>query len=314
MKYRELTLSVHKDAVDVVSAMLYNYPIQGVEILDFYLTEEEQKEMFVDMMGIENNQHEELGVKFYISFEDNIGEILASIQEELIEMSSYMVLGSLKLESSESDEEDWAHNWKVFYKPFMIGNRILVKPIWETIEKESEFAQAEIVIEIDPGMAFGSGTHETTSMCIKALDKYISQSDTVIDLGCGSGILGIASIKLGATHATLIDLDLSAIKIAKENCASNKVESSVTVLHGDLLQNVNHVVDVVVANIFADIIIGVTDDVKKVLKSEGIYITSGIITERQEAVEEKLRQSGFEIIEVIKEAGWVAIISKQIAN
>jgi len=312
MKYRELTLSVHKDAVDVVSAMLYNYPIQGVEILDFYLTEEEQKEMFVDMMGIENNQHEELGVKFYISFEDNIGEILASIQEELIEMSSYMVLGSLKLESSESDEEDWAHNWKAFYKPFMIGNRILVKPIWETIEKESEFAQAEIVIEIDPGMAFGSGTHETTSMCIKALDKYILPNDTVIDLGCGSGILGIASVKLGATHATLIDLDLSAIKIAKENCASNHVESSVTVIHGDLLQNINHVVDVVVANIFADIIIAVTDDVKKVLKINGFYITSGIIVERQEAVEEKLRQSGFEIVEVIKEAGWVAIISKQL--
>lgn len=313
MKYRELTLSVHKDAVDVVCAMLYNYPIQGVEILDFYLTEEEQKEMFVDIMGIENNQNEELPIKFYISFEDNVGEILLSIQEELIEMSSYMTLGSLKLETSESDEEDWAHNWKTFYKPFMIGQRILVKPIWETIPKDSEFSKAEIVIEIDPGMAFGSGTHETTSMCVKGLDKYITTEDTVIDLGCGSGILGIASIKLGAKHAHLIDLDLSAIKIAKENCASNQVENAVTVIHGDLLENINEVVDVVVANIFADIIIGVTDDVKKVLKQSGLFITSGIIVERQDDVIAKLQSSGFEVIEILKEAGWVAIVSKQIA-
>lgn len=308
MKYRELTLHVHKDAVDVVCAMLYNYPIQGVEIKDFFLTDEDKKEMFVDMMGIDNPQLEELPVKFYISYEDDIAEILASIQEELEEMSEYMTLGSLKLETGESDEEDWAHNWKAYYKPFMIGNRILVKPIWETIDTDSEFGKAEIVIEIDPGMAFGSGTHETTSMCIKALDKYLKPTDTLIDLGCGSGILGIAGIKLGAEHATLIDLDLSAIKIAKENCESNKVTDSVTVIHGDLLENVSDVVDVVVANIFADIIIGVTDDVKKVLKKDGLFISSGIIIERLEDVLSKLESSGFEVIEILKESGWVAIV------
>lgn len=312
MKYRELTLHVHKDAVDVVCAMLYNYPIQGVEIKDFYLTDEDKKEMFVDMMGIDNPQLEELPVKFYISYEDDVAEILASIQEELKEMSEYMVLGSLKLETGESDEEDWAHNWKAYYKPFMIGDRILVKPIWETIEKDSEFGTAEIVIEIDPGMAFGSGTHETTSMCIKALDKYLKPTDTLIDLGCGSGILGIAGIKLGAEHATLIDLDLSAIKIAKENCESNHVSNNVTVIHGDLLENVTGVVDVVVANIFADIIIGVTEDVKKVLKHEGLFISSGIIVERLEDVRQKIESSGFEIIEILKESGWVAIVSKQV--
>lgn len=310
MKYRELTLHVHKDAVDVVCAMLYNYPIQGVEIKDFYLTDEDKKEMFVDMMGIDNPQLEELPVKFYISFEDNISEILTSIQEELAEMAEYMTLGSLKLETGESDEEDWAHNWKAYYKPFMIGERILVKPIWEIVDANSEFANAKIVIEIDPGMAFGSGTHETTSMCVKALDKYLSTTDTLIDLGCGSGILGIAGIKLGAAHATLIDLDLSAVKIAKENCESNKVSDNVTVIHGDLLENVTEQVDVVVANIFADIIIGVTDDVKKVLKPGGLFISSGIIAERLEDVLQKLNATGFEVIEIMREAGWTAIICK----
>ncbi len=219
-------------------------------------------------------------------------------------------MGSLKLSADDSDDADWAHNWKAFYKPFMIGDRILVRPIWEDIDS-IDGRKAEIIIDIDPGMAFGSGTHETTSMCVRALDKYIGGNETLIDLGCGSGILGIAGAKLGIQSGILIDLDQSACKIASENVISNGVDDRLTVIHGDLLDKVSEPVEMVVANIFAEVIIGVSKDVKAILQDGGLFIASGIITEKEDDVIAALAGNGFCVLEVLREGGWVAIIAKK---
>jgi ribosomal protein L11 methyltransferase len=311
MDYREFNIFVKRDAVDLVCASLYDFPIQGVEIGDQYISEEDQKAMFVDALGIDNIQEDEIPVKFYISYEDDVEQIIKAIMDEIRALSERVELGSMRLTTAETSDDDWAHNWKSFYYPFMIGKRILVRPIWEDVTSVDGIIP-EFIIDIDPGMAFGSGTHETTSMCVKALDKYVMGKETLIDLGCGSGILGIAAAKLGIEKGILIDLDQSACKIANENIISNQVADKLSVIHGDLLENVSEVVDIVVANIFAEVIIGVTPDVKKLLKVNGLFITSGIITEKEEAVVETLQANGFEIKEIFHDGGWVAIISQHV--
>ncbi|MBN2222966.1 MAG: 50S ribosomal protein L11 methyltransferase [Vallitaleaceae bacterium] len=310
MKYRELTIYIQRDAVDVVCAMLYDYPIQGVEIMDQFLSQEEQDEMFVDAIEFDNVMAEEVGVKFYLSYEEDLTQILESIDQRLDELAECMDLGSRRLTTEDSFEEDWANNWKQYYKPFFIGSDILIKPLWETLDEESK-KKARIIIDMDPGMAFGSGTHETTSLCIRALDRYLKPTDTFIDVGCGSGILGIVAAKLGANKGILIDLDKNAVKVAKENIEINQVASNLEVLHGDLLQNIHEEVDLVVANIFAEVIMGVSPDVHKILKPEGLFIASGIIHEKAQLVCDKLEADSFEVLEVVKDGGWVVIISKK---
>jgi ribosomal protein L11 methyltransferase len=209
-----------------------------------------------------------------------------------------------------SDDQDWAHNWKKYYKPFAISKRMVVKPIWEDINAWPDFRNAEIIIDIDPGMAFGSGTHETTSLCMKAIEKYTKPEDSFVDIGCGSGILGIAAAKLGAGKGILIDIDASACKIARENVMSNRVEDQLEVIQGDLLENISAKVDFAVANIFAEIIISVTGDVHKILKNQGIFIASGIIKEKEELVVSYLTEHGFDILDITRDGGWIAIVSK----
>jgi len=311
MKYREFTIKVKRDAVDIVCAMLYNYPIQGVEIGDEYIAEEAQKETFVNLVEFENKKLDDLSIIFYISYEDDFNGILKSIKLELDDISTRTKLGSLELSAKDSDDEDWAHKWKTFYKPFMIGSRILIRPIWEPVESIDHIIP-EIIVDIDPGMAFGSGTHETTSLAVKALDKYIGNIKTIIDIGCGSGILGIIAAKLGAEKGILIDVEQSACEIAKENVISNKTEDKLTVIHGNLLENISEVADLVISNIFAEVIIALTPDIKKVLKKTGLFISSGIIDDKEADVLKILESNGFSIVEVFRDGGWVSIVSKYI--
>ena len=301
MKYIEIETSVNREEVDVVCAELYDYPIQGVEIIDTFISEQEQKQMYVDALEFDNIKEAQVGVRFYLSEEDHGNKIMQKIQTRFPE---YIFKQKL------SDDEDWAHNWKKYYKPFSISERMVVKPIWEDIGNWPEFKDTEIIIDIDPGMAFGSGTHETTSLCMKAIEKYTKKLDTFVDIGCGSGILGIAAAKLGAGKGTLIDIDASACKIAKENVVSNQVENQLDVIQGDLLEHTSNQVDFVVANIFAEIIISVTKSVYKILKDQGVFIASGIIREKEKDVTTYLIENGFDILEVNRDGGWVVIISK----
>jgi ribosomal protein L11 methyltransferase len=301
MKYIEIETSLSRDDVDVFCAQLYDFPIQGVEIIDEYISENEQKQMYVDALEFDNIMEEQVGVRFYLSEEDDVQKIMGTIQTLFPE---YVFRQKM------SDDQDWAHNWKKYYKPFAISKRMVVKPIWEDINAWPDFRNAEIIIDIDPGMAFGSGTHETTSLCMKAIEKYTKPEDSFVDIGCGSGILGIAAAKLGAGKGILIDIDSSACKIARENVMSNRVEDQLEVIQGDLLENVSAKVDFAVANIFAEIIISVTGDVHKILKNQGIFIASGIIKEKEELVVSYLTEHGFDILDITRDGGWIAIVSK----
>jgi ribosomal protein L11 methyltransferase len=200
-------------------------------------------------------------------------------------------------------EEDWANAWKQYYKPIKIGNKIVIKPTWEDYKAEP----GDLVIEMDPGMAFGTGTHETTMMCIKFLEKYVKPDSVVFDVGSGSGILGISAAKLGAKHVECVDIDKVACKVAKENAEHNNVVGKLEVKCGSLLEVISEKADVIVANIIADIIIGFTPDVWKALNPKGIFISSGIIRDRRDEVLDKISSSGFEVIEVMEMGEWCAI-------
>ncbi len=203
------------------------------------------------------------------------------------------------------DEEDWAHAWKAFFWPQEITSRIVVKPTWRDFEKKPE----QLIIEIDPGMAFGTGTHPTTSLCLKLLEEHLPAGGTVLDVGTGSGILLIAAAKLGASQLTGVDVDAMAVDVARKNLNQNQVDPSIFILEiGDLVQKVTGIYDVVVANILAEVIIDLLDDVVPFVKPGGLFICSGIIDASQSDVIEKMTHIGFELVDRRQDGEWVAFV------
>ncbi|MEL7658736.1 MAG: 50S ribosomal protein L11 methyltransferase, partial [Bacillota bacterium] len=226
--------------------------------------------------------------------------------EELRKEKSHN-LGKLQLVQKIVDDSDWKDNWKEYFKPAKITDRIVIKPTWEAYEAKED----EIVIEIDPGMAFGTGTHPTTSLCVKLLEKYIEpEKDTVLDVGCGSGILAIASALLGAQDILAVDIDPVAVQVSRENIELNHLSSEIQVLEGDLTKGLNRKADIVAANLMADLIILLSKDVAAHLKGKGIYISSGILIEKQAQVLEAIESCGFQILDILEEGEWCAIAAK----
>lgn len=216
-------------------------------------------------------------------------------------------LGSLAIETQDVKEEDWAEVWKRFYKPFRAGKSLVVKPTWEKYDAQP----GDKIIEIDPGMAFGSGTHETTSMCLGFLEDYLKPDARVIDVGTGSGILAIGAALLGAKDVLAIDIDPVAVKVAAENVAHNKLEEKVTCVQGNLLDQQSEVCYLCVANIIADVICGFAAPLKAHIAPGGLFICSGIIREREQDVLDALRAAGYELVEERKKGEWVAMISRR---
>ncbi len=206
------------------------------------------------------------------------------------------------------NEEDWATAWKQYYHPVKISERFTIVPTWEDY---SPVSTDELIIELDPGMAFGTGTHPTTVMCLQGLEKVVKEGDTVVDIGTGSGVLSIGAAMLGAKSVHALDLDEVAVRSAKENVALNKVSDTVQVFHGNLLDTVKEPADVVVANILAEIIMSFTDDAFTIVKPGGLYVTSGIIGAKRDDVKAALEASGFVIEEVLLMEDWVAIIARR---
>ena len=316
MKWIRFTLDTHTDAVDMLSYMLDEIGVEGIEIEDHVpLSEEDKKKMFVDILPDPEDNDGTAKVHFYMEPENcNPEKIMMQVQDIFQEVKQFCNIGKGTISLSETEDNDWINNWKTFFKPFRAADNIVIKPTWETYEKENE---DDILIEIDPGIAFGTGSHETTKLCIQALDKYVKKGDSVLDVGCGSGILSIAALKLGAAHATAIDIDEVAVKVAAENMEVNHIPASqYTLYDGDLITNsflkvkagTGH--DIVVANILADVIIPLTGVIRPHLKKGGLYITSGIINTKEEEVRETLIANGFEIfgVEYMKE--WCCFIAK----
>lgn len=316
MKWIRFTLDTHTDAVDMLSYMLDEIGVEGIEIEDHVpLSEEDKKKMFVDILPDPEDNDGTAKVHFYMEPENcNPEKIMMQVQDIFQEVKQFCNIGKGTISLSETEDKDWINNWKTFFKPFRAADNIVIKPTWETYEKENE---DDILIEIDPGIAFGTGSHETTKLCIQALDKYVKKGDSVLDVGCGSGILSIAALKLGAAHATAIDIDEVAVKVAAENMEVNHIPASqYTLFDGDLITNsflkvkagTGH--DIVVANILADVIIPLTGVIRPHLKKGGLYITSGIINTKEEEVREALIANGFEILGVEHMKEWCCFIAK----
>lgn len=305
----EVRVITKSEALEPVSGIFYSLDCKGVAIEDPEdILGREQGPLTWDFADINVLEHKGkvAVVKAYFAEEDNIEEILGYVNEKLVELKEMGIdLGEAKVEHEKMYEEDWANIWKQYYKPSKVGEKIVVKPIWEEYEEK----EGELVVNLDPGMAFGTGTHETTRMCIQALEKYVKEESTVFDVGCGSGILAIAAAKLGAKLAVGVDLDPVAVESSIENVGYNNL-NNIEILHGNLVEVIDGKADIVVANILAEIICILTDDVKRVMKDGGVFITSGIIHDRVDMVCEKLEATGFEVIEKNRDGEWNCIVAK----
>ena len=305
----EVRVITKSEALEPISGIFYSLDCKGVAIEDPEdILGREQGPLTWDFADINVLEHKGkvAVVKAYFAEEDNIEDVLQYVNERLTELKEMGPdLGEAKVEHEKMYEEDWANTWKQYYKPSKVGEKIVVKPIWE----EYEAKDGELVVDLDPGMAFGTGTHETTRMCIQALERYVKEESTVFDVGCGSGILAIAAAKLGAKLAVGVDLDPVAVESSIENVGYNNLKN-IEILHGNLVEVIDGKADIVVANILAEIICILTDDVKRVLKDSGVFITSGIIHDRVDMVCEKLEATGFEVIEKNRDGEWNCIVEK----
>ena len=320
MKWMEVTVFTTEQGLDAVCARLDMLGInqvmieQGRESIEQFLHDTAKYWDYADMDALVAS--EEPCVKAYIAdVADNRATVKAIEEsfEELRGMDVGIDLGSLNIVVRLTDDEDWENNWKIYYKPLEIGERLLVRPSWEQADDTGR-----IVLSLDPGMAFGTGSHHTTRMCLEFLEKTVKDGDDMIDLGCGSGILSIGALLLGAKEALAVDIDPIAEKIAYENAAMNDITpDKYTVLIGDVLSDTalqdrlcEKRYDVVAANIVASVIIELTKIVPRMIKPDGVYIMSGIIGERLDEVLAALAENGFEVLEVRAGDDWRAVMAR----
>lgn len=309
MKWIEIRIKTTEEAYDAISDMLTSIGAGGVVIEDPNdIRREIENPNSLDYAGNEflSSLGEDVIIKAYFSGQENINELLQLIKEKISIISNFLDTGEGYAGYSEIDDEDWSAAWKKHYRPFHLSGQIVIKPSWENYEGKDN----EIVIELDPGMAFGTGTHETTKMCAQLLEKYLRSDDTVIDVGCGTGILSIIAAKLGANHISAVDVDQVAVKVTEENCRLNGVDNFVSPSKGVLSDLDKVKVDLIVANIIADVIIDLSEVAGDYLKQGGLFITSGIIKERKEEVLKAYLENGF-TFETAEELGeWVAMVFK----
>lgn len=247
-----------------------------------------------------------------LNIDSDVVELTAFPEDEEMAKNLINLLQSIDNTKSSyliKDDEDWANNWKKYYHQVPVGDKLLIKPSWEDLEDEFK---DRLIVEIDPGMAFGTGTHETTYMCLEALEKYVKDDDVVFDVGCGSGILGIAAAKLGAKEIVAVDLDEKCVETSIENAKLNNVSDKMEVHLGNLLDVVDGTANIIVSNIIAEIITGLVFDLREHLVPNGIFIASGIIEEKIQMVVDELERNEFEILDIKKKNGWSLIIGRSI--
>ena len=317
MKWKKFTLTTTTEAVDYLGSMFDDIGIQGMEVEDnIPLTEAETKGMFIDILPELPPDEGVAKVSFYLDDDDDVERILREVQEGIEEFRQFVDMGAGTIEVSETEDKDWINNWKQYFKPFTVDH-ILIKPTWESIPEEHK---DKMLIQIDPGTAFGTGKHETTQLCIRQLEKFVTPGAKVLDLGTGSGILGITALKLGADYVYGTDLDENAITAVHENLEANQIpEDRFGVIQGNIIDDKDvqdaagyECYDIAVANILADIIIMIQEEVSVHIKKGGIFITSGIINMKEQAVKDALaKNDAFEIIETTYQGEWVSITCRK---
>lgn len=316
MKWNKYRLATTTEAVDLISYTLAEMGIEGIEIEDKVpLSEEDKQKMFIDLLPELDEDDGKAFVSFYIEPEKDHDTTLEEVLAAVKELADFVDIGEATIEKTQTEDIDWMNNWKKYWKPFNVDEHIIIKPTWETLE---DVPEDTLVVEIDPGTAFGTGTHHTTRLCITQVNKYMQNDMNVLDVGCGSGILSIIALLRGAKKAIATDLDILAVDAAIENAQVNGIKpEDYTVLQGNVItdeafrhQVGEHAFDMVVANIFAEIIIPLSDVVKEMMKPGALFITSGIIDEREEDVRAALIKNGFEIMEVTHSGGWVSFTAR----
>lgn len=312
LKWSEVSVHTTQEAVEPVCHILHEAGASGVVIEDPADLVKLWGVHYGEVYQLSPDDYPEEGViiKAYFPVNAQFEEKVAEIKASITNLREYGIeIGHNKVTLHEVVEEEWATAWKKYYKPIRITESITITPSWEEYEPESA---DECIIELDPGMAFGTGTHPTTILCIRALEKVIQSGDTVIDVGTGSGVLSIAAVKLGSEKVLALDLDEVAVNSALENIKLNGVAEQVSIKQNDLLKGIDTACDIVVANILAEVIVSFVQDVARVLKDDGTFIASGIISRKRAEVEVAMQAHGLQISEVMEMEDWVAIIAKKV--
>jgi len=311
MNWSEICIHTTREAIEPISNILHEAGAGGVVIEDAEDLKRTWPDRYGEVYELDPADYPDEGVniKAYLPVNSFLGETVEQIKEQINALLLYDIdLGRNTITISEVNEEQWATAWKKYYKPQKVTDHLTIVPTWEDYQPESA---DEKVIELDPGMAFGTGTHPTTVLCLRAIEKYLRPGDDVLDVGTGSGVLSIACAKLGANRVLAVDLDEVAVKVAKLNVKVNKVQEVVEVKHGNLADHVDGTYQLVVANILAEVILRLVDDAYRLLSPGGVFIASGIIENKRKDVEEALRNAGFTIIDIESEEDWVSIVSRK---
>lgn len=311
MKWSEISIHTTNEAIEPISNILHEAGASGVVIEDPFELSKERVDRFGEIYQLNPDDYPDEGViiKAYIPINSFLGETVEEIKDAINNLILFNIdIGKNSVTISEVNEEEWATAWKKYYNPVKISERFTIVPTWEDYTPVSS---DELIIELDPGMAFGTGTHPTTVMCVQALERTVNEGDTCVDVGTGTGVLSIAAAMLGASKVTALDLDEVAVQSAVLNIKLNKVHEVVNVSQNNLLDGIEGPADIVVANILAEVILRFTDDVAKVVKPGGYFIASGIIQQKKQQVREAIEKVDFTIQETLVMEDWVAFIAKK---
>mgnify|MGYP002570034308 FL=1 len=314
MNWTEVKIYTTTAGIDPLTGSMLDLGLQGFMIedaqdFDEFLHDTTPHWDYVDQAVMEKMKDCETCVTIYVADNPQGMEELMQVRQILARLKAQDPdgkYGRLELEMKEVDEEDWSNAWKKYYHPVQVGEHLVVCPSWEAYDRQPD----DVVLTLNPGMAFGTGTHDTTRLCMELLEKYITPQDTVLDVGCGSGILAITAALLGANKIIGCDIDEVAVKVAGENAALNGVQDRISFHQGDLTSQVEGSFQIICANIVADVIIRLSEDAGRYLAKDGIFITSGIIDTREQDVLNALEQNGFQVIERRTSGGWVALACK----
>lgn len=335
MVYTKIMIDTTVEAVDMVSYTLGELGVEGVQVEDkLPLTEEEKRAMYIDIlpeqekaydgyarltcyipMGQEAEGVRNSGTALEKTAVMNIPELLISIRAELDRLSEFMDVGPKTVTVEDTEDTEWLYNWKTYFKPFRLEENIIIKPTWEKLEDKKP---EDIVIELDPGIAFGTGSHDTTKLCVRQLKKYMKAGFEVLDVGCGTGILGMIALRLAAGAVLGLDIDPLAVRVSRENRAQNKIsEAAFVIRQGNLLEDAKLAAslhgqfDIVTANILAEVIVPLCGVASPMLRENGIFITSGIIRAKEDEVRQALIKNNFKIVSTDYMGDWVSFAAEK---
>ena len=316
MKWNRFTVKTKTEAEDIVISTLAEVGIEGVEIQDKQpLTEEDKAQMFVDIMPEGPADDGVAYLNFYLEEDADKDAILKDVREVLDELRNFMDIGEATIEESQTEDKDWINNWKQYFHQFYVDD-ILIVPSWEEVKEEDK---DKMILHIDPGTAFGTGMHETTQLVIRQLKKYVTPDTEMLDVGTGSGILGIVALKLGAKHVLGTDLDPCAVPAVAENKEANQIaDETFDMVIGNIIddkaiqdQAGYEKYDIVTANILADVLIPLTPVIVNQMKKGAYYITSGILDVKEEVVVEAVKAAGLTVVEVTHQGEWVSVTARK---